>query len=301
MTQLSQRDQTTTDIRIRSALIFILVHSVIALTSTYSSAAVELTEFIKYNKIVNAFNMVTTFVMISSMPVLAIILTFFSTSMMGTTTFLIFLSITKCNTVWQTKACYSTLLQDSVIGVLLMIVSILNLLQMISLNDLKNYLDLKSEPPVEQRILKRRIRLLHVWSMPFQIGIVVVQIILVANHGQMNWAIFIPLVLTPILAHISTEKLEIYHLVGLVLSIGVGAADTVNYFTSGKKPDTTYIEYKEWCLLTLMFFDILIIGIRMYLISYKKKIINFANAGVSKAKWEIKKFTNPPAATKKQS
>jgi len=137
--------------------------------------------------------------------------------------------------------------------------------------------------------------------MPFQIGIIVVQIILVATQHKMNWAIFIPLVLTPVLAHISTESLEIYHLVGLILSIGVGAADVINYFTAVDEPVTTYVEYKEWCLLTLILFDVLIVGVRLYMISYKKKIVEFTNAGVSKARWEIKKITNPSTTDKKQS
>jgi hypothetical protein len=93
------------------------------------------------------------------------------------------------------------------------------------------------------------------------------------------------------------------HVLGAILSLICLAADAMNmYYSFGPSIKmTTYLAYKEWCLYTLLLFDVMVVGVRIFIASYNKKVVTMVNAQANKAKWKMKKLVNPTGGVKKKT
>jgi heme/copper-type cytochrome/quinol oxidase subunit 3 len=99
-----------------------------------------------------------------------------------------------------------------------------------------------------------------------------------------------------LLAYMSTEKEPAaLYILGLLMSTGILFADLINLyytFTSKKEPSTA-TAYKEWCMATLLTFDLCIVGLWAYIASYQPKITRLVKDGINRAKWEMHKKKTP--------
>lgn len=304
MSQLSSRDSTATDIRIRAAVTFLIIQSIIAWCGTYSSAVTNLTTMLKYHTLLDGVILISTFVMVLAFSTLASYISLLSWLLDGITLFLMFQAITKCFDIYQSRACFSTIPQDIITLSLLVLVCIFDFFQYNALVQLREYLNKKAQPSIEHHILQRRARLLHLWSLPFAIGILVSEVILAVDSSTVEALaspIYLHIALDPILTYTATQnKPAILHVLGLILSVLLFGADGMNFWNLGRV-NTTYLAYKEWCLYTLLVFDVLVIGVRIYIASYKPEVITLLSAEANKAKWKVKKILNPTKPVKKQT
>lgn len=304
MTQLSSRDATATDIRIRAAVTFIIIQSIIAWCGTYSSAVTNLTTMLKYHTLLDGVILISTFVMVLAFTTLASYITLLSWLLDGITLFLMFQAVTKCFDIYQSKACFSTIPQDIITLSLLVLVCVFDFFQYNALVELREYLNKKAQPSIEHHILQRRARLLHLWSLPFAVGILVSEVILAVDSSTVEALaspIYLHIALDPVLTYTATQNNPaILHVLGLILSVLLLGADGMNFWNLGRV-NTTYLAYKEWCLYTLLVFDILVIGVRTYIASYKPEVITLLSAEANKAKWKVKKLLNPTEGVKKQT
>lgn len=304
MTQLSSRDATATDIRIRAAVTFIIIQSIIAWCGTYSSAVTNLTTMLKYHTLLDGVILISTFVMVLAFTTLASYITLLSWLLDGITLFLMFQAVTKCFDIYQSKACFSTIPQDIITLSLLVLVCVFDFFQYNALVELREYLNKKAQPSIEHHILQRRARLLHLWSLPFAVGILVSEVILAVDSSTVEALaspIYLHIALDPVLTYTATQNNPaILHVLGLILSVLLLGADGMNFWNLGRV-NTTYLAYKEWCLYTLLVFDILVIGVRTYIASYKPEVITLLSAEANKAKWKVKNLLNPTEGVKKQT
>lgn len=304
MSQLSSRDATATDIRIRAAVTFLIIQSIIAWCGTYSSAVTNLTTMLKYHTLLDGVILISTFVMVLAFTTLASYITLLSWLLDGITLFLMFQAVTKCFDIYQSRACFSTIPQDIITLSLMVLVCVFDFFQYNALVELREYLNKKAQPSIEHHILQRRARLLHLWSLPFAVGILVSEVILAVDSSTVEALaspIYLHIALDPILTYTATQnKPAILHVLGLILSVLLLGADGMNFWNLGRVK-TTYLAYKEWCLYTLLVFDVLVIGVRTYIASYKPEVITLLSAEANKAKWKVKKILNPVVGVKKQT
>jgi hypothetical protein len=307
MSSLNNRDKVATNIRIRAAATFLFIQGILAWCGSYSSAVTNLTPLLSWHTALDGAIMVSTFVMVSVFSLFAVGIEIIAWMLDGTILFLCFQAVTKCFDIYQSKACFSTIPQDMITIGLLCVVILFDFLQYNDLEELRGYLTLKAAPPVEQQILQRRARLLHIWSLPFAIGILVADIILAADSSSASalaTPIYVHIVLDPILAYTSCQnEPPMLHVLGAMLSLVCLASDSLNvYYSFGPSIKmTTYLAYKEWCLYTLLLFDVMVVGVRIFIASYNKKVVNMVNAQANKAKWKVKKFVNPTGGVKKKT
>ena len=139
------RDQTTTDIRIRSILIYLLIQSIIAITSTYESATSNLTYMLKYHLFIDAIVLTSSFVMLLSLAYFVLIISFLAILFDSVIFFLMVSSIVKCINIYQSNTCYSTFVQDIIITSILGIVVLFDVLQLFSNEIQRQYLSLKKQ------------------------------------------------------------------------------------------------------------------------------------------------------------
>ena len=304
MANLSTRDSTATDIRIRAAVTFLIIQTIIAWCSTYSSAVTSLTAILKYHTAIDGIILISTFVMSATFSFIASIISLISWLLDGATLFLMFQAISKCFDIYQTKACFSTIPQDIISLGLLILVCVFDFFQYYSLSSLKDMLYLRAQPAVEQHILQRRARLLHLWSFPFACGILLTEIILAVDTSTADAlasTIYAHIALDLILAYTATQnKPALLHIIGLILTMMLFGGDIWNLVNLGKVT-TTYLAYKEWCLYTLLTFDLFAIGVRLLIATYKPEVITMLTANANKAKWQIKRILNPTIANKKDT
>ena len=304
MANLSTRDSTATDIRIRAAVTFLIIQTIIAWCSTYSSSVTNLTTMLRYHTFIDGFILISTFVMSLAFSSIASYISLISWLLDGITLFLMFMAISKCFDIYQTKACFSTIPQDIISLGLLILVCVFDFFQYNSLTSLRDMLSLRAQPAVEQHILQRRARLLHLWSFPFACGILITEIILAVDTSTaeaLASTIYAHIALDLILSYTATEnKPALLHVIGLILTILLFIGDAWNLGNLGKA-NTTYLAYKEWCLYTLLTFDIFAIGVRMLIATYKPEVINLLTANANKAKWQIKRIINPTITDKKDT
>ena len=165
-------------------------------------------------------------------------------------------------------------------------------------------LSLRAQPAVEQHILQRRARLLHVWSFPFACGILVTEIILAVDTSTASAlasTIYAHIALDLILAYTATQnKPALLHVIGLILTVLLFFGDGWNLWNLGKV-NTTYLAYKEWCLYTLLTFDFFAIGVRVLIATYKPEVIKLLAANANKAKWQFRRILNPTKGIKKDT
>ena len=307
MSSLNNRDKVATNIRIRCAATFLFIQGILAWCGSYSSAVTNLTPMLSWHTYIDGAIMVSTFVMVSVFSLFAVGVEIMALMLDGTILFLCFQAVTKCFDIYQSKACFSTIPQDIITIGLLAVVIFFDFLQYNDLEELRGYLTLRAAPPVEQQILQRRARLLHIWSLPFAVGILVSDIILAADSSSASalaTPIYVHIVLDPILAYTSCQnEPAMLHVLGAMLSLVLLAADSINmYYSFGPTvKKTTYLAYKEWCLLTLLLFDVMVVSVRIFIASYNKKVVNMVNAQANKAKWKVKKFVNPTGGVKKKT
>jgi len=262
---------------------------------------------LKWHNLIDGAIMASTFVMVSVFSLFAVGIELIAWLLDGTILFLCFQAVSKCFDIYQSKACFSTIPQDIITIVLLGVVILFDFLQYNDLEELRGYLTLRAAAPVEQQILQRRARLLHIWSLPFAVGILVADIILTAESSAaaaLATPIYVHIVLDPILAYTSCQnEPPMLHILGVLLSLACLAADGLNmYYSFGSKVKmTTYLAYKEWCLYTLLVFDVMVVGVRIFMASYNKNVVTMVHAQANKAKWKIKKIVNPTNGVKKKT
>ena len=204
--------------------------------------------------------------------------------------------------IYQSKACFSTIPQDIISLGLLILVCVFDFFQYNSLTSLKDMLTLRAQPAVEQHILQRRARLLHIWSFPFACGILVTEIILAVDTSTaeaLASTVYAHIALDLILAYTATEIMALcilldYYLLYCYLLVMLGIWEIW-------AKQTTYLAYKEWCLYTLLAFDIFAIGVRFLIATYKPEVVKLLTANANKAKWQIKRILNPMIANKKDT
>ena len=121
MTELSNRDQTTTDIRVRSIIIFLLIQATISIANSYDSSSTKLTHFLQYHFLLDALSISSTFVLLLSITTIALITSALAMLLDGITLFLIITNILNCANIYQSNTCYSTFLQDIIIASILAI------------------------------------------------------------------------------------------------------------------------------------------------------------------------------------
>lgn len=296
MTQLSQRDQTTTNIRVRSIIIFLLIQSVISIASSYDSSSTKLTYMLKYHFLLDATNLASTFVLLLSITTVAQVISFLAILLDGITVFLIISTIFKCVNIYQNNTCYSTFLQDIIIASIMGLACLFDVFQFFSIEQQRNQLQLKTADKTEQLILQRRARLLHLWCLPFQVGILLSDIILSTEQETLNslkTPTFISFVLTIVLTYTAVMNRPIViHILGLIFMIIISGADIITYVYLSKMK-TTYIVYKEWCTLTLLVFDLCLLGVRLFIATYNDDVNNFVKTERNKIKFSIDKISNP--------
>lgn len=296
MTQLSKRDQTTTDIRVRSIIIFLLIQSVISIASSYDSSSTKLTHMLKYHFLIDATTLASTFVLLLSITTVAQVISFMAIVLDGISLFLITSTIFKCVNIYQNNTCYSTFLQDIIIASILGLACLFDVFQFFSIEKQRNQLQLKMAEKTEQLVLQRRARLLHLWCLPFQVGILISDIILSAEQetlDSLKTPTFISLVLTIVLTYTAVMNRPIViHILGLIFMIIISGADIITYVYLSKKK-TTYIVYKEWCILTLLVFDLCLLGVRLFIATYNDDVNNFVKTERNKIKFSIDKISNP--------
>ena len=307
MPQLSKRAKTATDIRIRAAITFLLVQALLAWASSYQSMVTKLTPLLKYHSIIDGFIMVSTFVMVSTYSLMAGIFELLAWLLDGTTLFLMFQAITKCFDIYQNEACFSTIPQDMVTFGILAIVILFDYMQYNSLMTLKSQLSTKAEPATEHIILMRRARLLHLWSLPFAIGIMISEFILAVDSTNVEvlaTPIYLHIVLDPILTYTATRnEPPMLHVLGALMTFGLLCCD-IYIFTStipNRLSMTTYLFYKEWCLYTLILFDVCALGVRVFIAMYNPDLNDFVAAEVNKARWKIKRMRDQPSKARKKT
>ena len=306
MAQLSARDKVTTDIRIRCAITFLLIQAILAWCGSYSSAVVNLTPMLSWHTLIDGVIMVSTFALVTVFSRFASYFELLAWLLDGTILFLMFQAITKCFDIYQSKACFSTIPQDIITIVLMGLVILLDFMQYNALTDQTGYLELKAQPAVEQHILQRRARLLHIWSLPFAIGILVSDIVLAADQSTASalaTPIYLHIILDPILSYTATQnEPAMLHVIGAFLSILLFFSDCANmYYSFDGVKMTTYLAYKEWCLYTLLAFDVFVIGVRVLIATYKPEVLDLVGSAANKAKWAVKRVVNPTPATKKKT
>lgn len=307
MSSLNNRDKVATNIRIRAAATFLFIQGILAWCGSYSSAVTNLTPLLSWHTFIDGTIMISTFVMVSVFSLFAVGVELIAWLLDGTILFLCFQAVTKCFDIYQSKACFSTIPQDIITIGLLSVVIFLDFLQYNDLEELRGYLTLRAAPPVEQQILQRRARLLHIWSLPFAVGILVADIVLAADSSSASalaTPIYVHIVLDPILAYTSCQnEPPMLHVLGVLLSLACLSADALNmYYSFGSNIKmTTYLAYKEWCLYTLLVFDVMVVGVRIFIASYNKKVVTMVNAEANKAKWKLKKIVNPTNGVKKKT
>ena len=305
MSSLNHRDKVATNIRIRGAATFLFIQGILAWCGSYSSAVTNLTPMLRYHTYIDGVILASTFVMVSVFSLFAVGVEIIAWLLDGTILFLCFQAVSKCFDIYQSKACFSTIPQDIITIVLLGVVILFDFLQYNDLEELRGLLTLKAAAPVEQQILQRRARLLHIWSLPFAVGILVSDIILAADStsaAALATPIYVHIVLDPILAYTSCQnEPAMLHVLGALLSLGVLSADVLNlmYSFGPMVKMTTYLAYKEWCLYTLLVFDVMVVGVRIFIASYNKKVVTMVQSQTDKAKWKIIKFVNPTGGIKK--
>lgn len=296
MTELSNRDQTTTDIRIRSIIIFLLIQSVISIAGSYDSSSTKLTHMLKYHFLFDAVSISSTFVLLVSMTTISLLISVLALCLDGITLFLITTNVFKCVNIYQNNTCYSTFLQDIILSVILAIVCVFDLFQFFSIEKQRKELTLKMADKTQQLVLQRRARLLHLWSIPFQIGILISDVILTAeteNIDSLKTPMFLSLILTIVLTYTAVmSKPVVVHILGMIFMILIAGADIITYIYI-PKTKTTYIVYKEWSLLTLLVFDLCLLGVRFVISTYTPDMANFVSAEANKLKFSIQKISNP--------
>ena len=137
-------------------------------------------------------------------------------------------------------------------SVILAIVCVFDLFQFFSIEKQRKELTLKMADKTQQLVLQRRARLLHLWSIPFQIGILISDVILTAeteNIDSLKTPMFLSLILTIVLTYTAVmSKPVVVHILGMIFMILIAGADIITYIYI-PKTKTTYIVYKEWSLL----------------------------------------------------
>ena len=296
MTELSNRDQTTTDIRVRSIIIFLLIQATISIANSYDSSSTKLTHFLQYHFLLDALSISSTFVLLLSITTIALITSALAMLLDGITLFLIITNILNCANIYQSNTCYSTFLQDIIIASILAIVCIFDIFQFFAIEKQRKEITLKMAEKTEHLVLQRRARLLHLWSIPFQLGILIADVILsteTENIESLKTPTFLSLILTIVLASTSVmNKPVVIHILGIIFMVIVAGADVISYIYLSKR-NTTYIVYKEWCILTLLVFDLCLLGVRFFIATYNPHVKTFISSETNKLKFSIQKLSNP--------
>ena len=154
-------------VRIRSVVVFLCVQAILALTDTFDSSCKNIIALLKYHIIMDAIILLSTFVLLYGYTLLAEFVAIVSTFIDGTVLFLIIKTLTNCTNIYQSGSCYNTIVVDIVLLVLVCIVTLIDVFQMFSVYKLQNLSSLTSET------IQKRLRLLHLWSFPFQIGVAI--------------------------------------------------------------------------------------------------------------------------------
>ena len=224
--------------------------------------------------------------MLYSYTLVALIVSFVAILLDGVITFLVIKTVTNCANIYQSSTCYSTLPIDIIICILIGLVAIFDLLQIFSIDKLRYFLTLEASPITEHFVLQRRARLLHLWTIPFQIGVLITYASKTYFDGMMSLG-SVSLLLTPLLIYTSNlTKPASIHIIGLVIMIIICVADTVNFIY---KRDSLYA---QWCLLTIILFDICLIGIRIFIAMYKPEVITLIKKSKEDARWMFKSKEN---------
>jgi len=226
----------------------------------------------------------------------------------GITLFLFFQATTKCVNIYQSQTCYSTLPWDIGITVLLGFVLVLDILQTMDLNKQRAYISKQIPEKTDIRIKSRRIRLLHLWSWPFSLGILISEAIL-DDHSitfkTVSSPLYAPIVLTPILIMTSTmTKPPVTQIIGLFFTFLCTCCDVLAYYfafvhESFDVTKSTYLIYKQWCLCTLLVLDAFLMNNRWTLVWENTESNRMAMAAVNMAKWQVERFRNPVKTEKK--
>ena len=82
------------------------------------------------------------------------------------------------------------------------------------------------------------------------------------------------------------------HILGLIFMVIIAGSDIISYIYLSKIK-TTYVIYKEWCILTLLVFDLCLLGVRFFIAVYNPKVKGFVRNEANKLKFSIQKMSNP--------
>ena len=293
MPELSKRATTATTVRIRAVTTFLLIRAIIAWCSSYQSSVTKLSALLHYHNIIDVIILVSTFVMVSTYTLIAMVFELLAWLLNGTTLFLMFQAIIRCFDIYQTETCLSTIPQDIITFGLLALVIFLDYLQYNTLSTLKSQLSTKASAATEHIILMRRARLLHLWCLPFALGILIAEFIFAVDSSNVEvlaTPIYLHIVLDPILVYTSTMfKPAMLHVLGVMMTFGLLCTDIYIFMSTipRKVEMTTYLFYKEWCLYSLILFDVCALGVRVFIAMYTPDVTNFVASEVNKAKWRI--------------
>ena len=257
---MNERDKTTSDIRVRAIVNFIFIQITLLLLDSTTS---YLHGGLKYQFVSEALVTSSTFIMSGTFTTLATLLVCVNILVYGVLGFVTLMSTVKCVNVYQTSECFSRLVPDYIVAFFLGVAFLLNVFQFLSLRKLQGYLALKAEPPAEQHILQRRVRLLHIWCIPFQIAMV-----FSASNTLSSIRVLGPMCLAPISAFIATEeKPASIHVIGLTMATVALLADLVNGVFAFRTESTYYLR----CLATVVLFDVLAVSLRSAMACYNAK------------------------------
>ena len=116
--------------------------------------------------------------------------------------------------------------------------------------------------------------------------------------------IYLHIVLDPILTYTATmNNPPMLHVLGVLMTFGLLCCD-IYIFTSSipqRLVMTTYLFYKEWCLYTLILFDVCALGVRVFIAMYNPEVNDFVASEVNKAKWKIKRMRDAPSKASKKT
>lgn len=242
-------------VRIRSVLVFLLVQATLALTNTFDSSCKNIIQLLKYHIIMDAVILLSTFVLIYGYTIFAELVSIVSTFLDAIVLFLIVKTLTNCTNIYQSSTCYNTVVIDIIILVIVCIVALIDIFQMFSVYKLQNITTLTP------KIVEKRIRLLHLWSLPFQVGVAISDYQNTLENSLYS-LIAIPLVFTPILIYSSLVPEA--RILSFIFTILIFVSDMINAVYSKTA-------YGSWCIVTLLILDTCLVIMRTVLFSDESK------------------------------
>ncbi len=255
------RIESTTNIRVRAIIVFLFVQSLFALDNTFETACSKILTLFRYHAMFEAVALLSTFVLIFAYTLFAQFIAFVAILVDGAVLFLIVKLLTNCTNIYQTNTCYSTIAVDIIIAVIVSIIAIIDISQFFSIDVQRRFLTKEVSPKLEHEQIQKRARLLHLWSMPFQIGVIISDIGLSYEDAVFS-LIFLSLALTPLLVYTATLKDQYeVQIFSFILMILIAVADMINVLH--KRSD-----YAQWCIITLLLFDLCLLGLRLVIATY---------------------------------